>query len=102
MALLIHVATEKRFRPAARCLIGRAPHCHLVLDDTDVSREHAVIFFEGCWKVRDLSSRNGTTAGGERIRDYAVLREGMLVRFGSEENTWRVIDVGPPRACAVS
>ncbi|MGC4094812.1 MAG: FHA domain-containing protein [Polyangiaceae bacterium] len=54
MAILLHVTQGKRIRPAARCLVGRAPHCHLVLDNSGVSREHAVLFFDGTWKVRDL------------------------------------------------
>jgi FHA domain len=86
-----------------RCLVGRASTCHLVLDNSDASREHAVIFYDGgSWNVRDLSSRNGTLVGAERVVDTTPLRLGEVVRFGSERNAWKLIDAAPPAARAVS
>lgn len=102
MAVLFHPTSGRRVRPAARCLVGRAPHCHLLVDNTGVSREHAVLSFDGAWKVRDLASKNGTWVNGERVREFAGLHEGALLRFGSEGNEWQVSDAGPPCARAVS
>jgi hypothetical protein len=100
MAVLEQLESGRRISPAYRCLVGRAPSCHLVLNDADVSREQAVIHFDGTrWKVRDLSSTNGTWVSGERVSDSAYLTAGQVVRFGLR-NDWRVVDVGAPRACA--
>jgi len=103
MALLRHVRQGETVRPASHCLVGRAPSCHLILDDVDVSREHAVIGFDGCrWHVRDLGSRNGTKVDGEPVKEFATLEQGAVLRFGSERNEWRVEDAGPPHARAVA
>ena len=102
MAVLVHAGSGRRIRPAARCLVGRAPHCHLVLDNSGVSREHAVMSFDGAWKVRDLASKNGTWVNGERVREVSGLYDGALIRFGSDGNEWRLSDAGPPCARAVS
>jgi hypothetical protein len=101
VAIFFNAALDKRVRPAARCLVGRAPHCHWVIDNPGVSREHAVLLFEGAWKVRDLSSTNGTFIEGERVRDHAVLPDGAALRFGSGDNEWKLVDAGPPSARAV-
>ncbi len=55
----------------------------LVLDDAEVSREHAVLepFGDG-WRARDLGSRNGTFVDGERI-DATVVGDGSVVRAGA-------------------
>jgi hypothetical protein len=103
MAVLEQVDRSRTFRPATRCLVGRASTCHLVLDNSDASREHAVIFYDGVsWNVRDLSSRNGTMVGAERVVDTVPLHVGDIVRFGGERNAWKLIDAAPPAARAVS
>lgn len=65
-------------------LVGRAAGCDLVLDDDDVSREHASL--ERRWdgvEVRDLGSKNGVELDGERIVEAARLRDGQVVVVGS-------------------
>src|SRR3954468_4661324 len=103
MAVLRHSGFGTCVRPASHCLVGRAPSCHWVLDDPDVSREHAVVWFDGSgWLVRDLASRNGTRVGGELVKDAVSLGPGAILRFGSERNDWTLEEVDPPGARAVS
>lgn len=97
MAQLLNIADGRRLRPATRCLVGRAPNCHLVLVDASISREHAVLFYEsGSWFVRDLSSRNGTTIDAKPVRDGSQLTPDAVVRFGSDGPGWKVIDADEP------
>lgn len=63
--------------------VGRARDCDLVLDDDDVSREHAA--FQRTWsgvEVRDLGSKNGVTIDGRRIEGTARIRDGEIVAVG--------------------
>jgi diguanylate cyclase (GGDEF)-like protein len=64
-------------------LLGRDPHCDLVLEANDVSRRHACVRGENEHHVlEDLGSRNGTFVGGERIQTRELV-PGDLVRLGS-------------------
>jgi hypothetical protein len=74
-----------------------------VLDDADVSREHAVLFYDGhTWKVRDLSSRNGTCVDGQRIDQVAVVQAGSVLSFGGAQNAWQLLDASAPEVRAVA
>lgn len=82
----------------ARVLIGRAPHCDLVLENRKVSGEHAVLVWEGgVWSLRDLTSRNGTWTDRERVPagGRVVLRPGDRVHFGTSDETWELSEGGP-------
>jgi hypothetical protein len=58
---------------AERFLIGRGRHCHLVVDSSKVSREHAVIVRDGeGWTIEDLGSANGTWHQRDRIGRHAI------------------------------
>ncbi len=49
-------------------LVGRGPHCDLVLADADASREHVqVAIRDGAVSVRDLGGKNGTFLGEGRV-----------------------------------
>lgn len=63
-------------------VVGRAPECGLALDDTLISRQHAVFekHDQRVW-VRDLGSHNGTYLNGERITNEAL-------------NTWDLVRLG--------
>jgi hypothetical protein len=51
-----------------RFLVGRGPHCDLVVESSKVSREHAAFVREnGAWFIEDLGSSNGTWYRRERI-----------------------------------
>ncbi|HEY8142035.1 MAG TPA: sigma 54-interacting transcriptional regulator [Kofleriaceae bacterium] len=61
-------------------VIGRAPDVEVVLEDTAVSRHHAVISMaDGRATLRDLGSQNGTHVDGARVSGERVLRSGALI-----------------------
>lgn len=55
-------------------LIGRSDSCDIVLDDHQVSREHARLYQDPYhrWIAEDLESRNGMWIAGRRIDSHAV------------------------------
>jgi pSer/pThr/pTyr-binding forkhead associated (FHA) protein len=64
----------------------------LVLDDVGVSRMHAEIRrVGGSCVIADLGSVNGTVVNGRREIQH-VLHDGDVVRLGSVELTYRVIE----------
>ena len=65
--------------------IGSSEDNDLVIPDTSVSRQHAMIVRRGeDYLIRDLESTNGTFAGSLRVTE-AYLRPGMVVRVGNVE-----------------
>ncbi len=85
MAWLVNPSTREREYLAERSVVGRATHCWVHMPHRSVSKEHAVIYFEGDgWKVKDLGSRNGTWANGLRLspgESVSVGKESSL-QFG--------------------
>jgi DNA-binding CsgD family transcriptional regulator len=64
-------------------LVGRSRRCQLVVKDTTVSRQHAQITVcKSQITITDLDSVNGTWVDGVRVHS-AVLREGLMVKFGA-------------------
>ncbi len=63
--------------------IGRALHLNdIVLNQAQVSREHAIVRLEGdIFRLIDLDSSNGTKINGQRIKDH-VLTDGDLFTIG--------------------
>ncbi len=71
---------------SACVLVGRSTEADLQLDDSRVSRIHALLEArDGRTVVHDLSSTNGTTVNGTRIMHPYALRDGDVVGFGSFE-----------------
>jgi len=63
-------------------LVGRHSDADLRLPMADVSRRHCRFeFADGGWRVRDLSSLNGTFLNGERVTE-APVRPGDEVQLG--------------------
>src|ERR1700743_3521595 len=63
--------------------IGRFTDNDIVLDDTDVSRHHAVITNTGSgFVITDLRSTNGVEVQGLRIRGSSTLDDGDHIRIG--------------------
>jgi pSer/pThr/pTyr-binding forkhead associated (FHA) protein len=65
--------------------IGRAESADIRIDDTAVSREHAVIRHNGDrWTVEDCGSRNGTRVNDARIPNFVscALRDGDRLMIG--------------------
>jgi pSer/pThr/pTyr-binding forkhead associated (FHA) protein len=67
------------------CILGRAPHCFMVLSAEQVSREHAVVRLVGdSLEIEELSSRNGTRVNGRLIEGRRRLEPGDVVEIGGE------------------
>lgn len=67
--------------------IGRREGCDVCLSyDSQVSREHALLSFDGerFW-LEDTRSTNGTYVAGERITSVVEVKPGELFRVG---RTW--------------
>lgn len=69
---------------AGGAVIGRSRECDIVIDDANMSRQHAEIRPRGgAWVVSDLGSTNGVTVNGRRIDHPQVLSSGDEVELGS-------------------
>ncbi|MEZ6040583.1 MAG: ATP-binding protein [Planctomycetaceae bacterium] len=65
------------------CIIGRSVGSTIRLDDSEVSRQHARISFDGTdYRIVDLNSANGTQLNGQSI-DESALRNGDSIRMGA-------------------
>lgn len=74
--------------------IGREPSLSVVLEGSQVSRNHASVYpQDGGYTLRDLQSRNGTYLNGARIT-VAPLQPGAVVRVGE----WVAVFCALPRA----
>ena len=63
--------------------LGRDVNNSIVVDDTFVSAEHAVLAFRGrAWYVEDRGSTNGTWVNGQRVDGYAPLGYGDELQVG--------------------
>lgn len=82
-ALLV-VGGRRMLVPPTGGTIGRSRDCEIVLDDTGVSRHHAVIRpgADG-WTVQDLGSTNGVLVNGSEIRGEHRLEPGDRLELGS-------------------
>jgi pSer/pThr/pTyr-binding forkhead associated (FHA) protein len=66
--------------------LGRSEQSTIVLDDTFVSSEHAVISFRGGrWWLTDLGSTNGTTLNERPVQGEVGLTGGDIVAVGDVE-----------------
>jgi predicted component of type VI protein secretion system len=63
--------------------IGRSADNQVVLDDTEVSRHHARLTWQGnAYMLEDLGSANGTWVNGARITSPVLLRPGDSIGLG--------------------
>ena len=73
----------------AGATLGRGRHCDVVLNDPNVSREHAEIRPRGgSWVLTDLGSTNGSELNGRRIDSSEVLRDGDEIELGESAMTF--------------
>ncbi|AUN43171.1 BTAD domain-containing putative transcriptional regulator [Tsukamurella tyrosinosolvens] len=73
--------------------LGRLPDNDISLDDTKVSREHAVITGAvSGFAVRDLMSSNGTYVGERRVSGQLPLSDGDRLTMGRTTFQFRVVD----------
>lgn len=65
--------------------IGRDATNTIAINDTEVSRKHATMIFQGGkYVIEDLGSTNGTAVNGQRISAPHVLKPGSTIAFGDQ------------------
>jgi adenylate cyclase len=77
--------------------VGRGAANDLVLNDTSVSRFHAVIkrADENQFVVGDRGSKNGVTVNGDRVDSERVLQNGDIIRMGAYSLAFEVVAEEP-------
>jgi pSer/pThr/pTyr-binding forkhead associated (FHA) protein len=66
-------------------VIGRDSTNGVVINDSEISRKHARLIFQGGkYVLEDLGSTNGTFINGQRITGQVVLRSGDIVSLGEQ------------------
>jgi FhaA, N-terminal domain/FHA domain len=89
-ALLRYDGRRMRIGPAG-ATIGRSRQCEVVIDDPNVSRQHAEIRPRGgSWVVNDLGSTNGSSLNGRRIMSPEVLKPGDEIELGTAVITFEL------------
>jgi pSer/pThr/pTyr-binding forkhead associated (FHA) protein len=64
-------------------IIGRRQDCDLRIKSAEVSRRHCLLsFHDGCLRVEDLDSVNGTFVNGTRVTGKLVVRPGDRLEIG--------------------
>lgn len=82
-AAIIDLATERRIPLVGdEIIVGRTSSANIVVNDINVSRDHARFIHEGGgWAVEDMGSTNGTWVNDRRV-NYLRLVSGDMLTFG--------------------
>ncbi len=76
---------------AGGATIGRSRQCEVVVDDSNVSRQHAEIRPRGgSWVLTDLGSTNGSSLNGRRVMGPEVLKPGDEIEVGTSALTFEL------------
>lgn len=89
---LVHLSGQRYTLRMGKTTVGRSPENDLYLDDSQISRHHAEIVWDGArCLITDLNSRNGTFVNGRRLMPHLpeLLRPGDRVSFGTA-SVWTV------------
>jgi hypothetical protein len=88
---LLAVDGRRLIVPPGGATIGRSRDCEIVLEDTGISRRHAVIRpGAGGWTLEDLGSTNGVRLNGRALEGAQPLSAGDRVELGSTEIVFEV------------
>jgi hypothetical protein len=89
-ALLIYNG-RRLMVPPRGATMGRSRDCEVVIEDPNVSRQHAEVRPRGgAWVVSDLGSTNGTRVNGRTINGPEVVRAGDEIEVGSSVITFEL------------
>lgn len=86
-------------------LLGRGPHCSLVIDSKYASNEHLSLdWIDNQWFVRDLGTTNGTYIDNVPVkpRNPRACKPGQIISIGEIGERWRLTDASPPKPMIVS
>jgi len=77
-------------------VVGRSPHCAVVINNRRISRQHCSLRLEGSiLHVSDLGSSNGTWVNGAPVTEATKLSAGDLLELGEER--LELLDDAPKR-----
>jgi hypothetical protein len=89
-ALLIYGGRRLMVAPRGATL-GRSRECEIVVEDPNVSRQHAELRPRGgAWVISDLGSTNGTRVNGRTINGPEVVQPGDEIEVGSSLITFEL------------
>jgi hypothetical protein len=89
--VLIVLGGKRMVVGPAGATLGRSRNCDIVVDDPNVSREHAEVRPRGgSWVLRDLGSTNGSSINGRRIDGAEVLKPGDEIELGTSTMTFEL------------
>jgi hypothetical protein len=81
---------KRRVLSGERLVVGRSREADFVVDDPNVSRQHAELRHEdGGWAIADLGSTNGIKVNGRRV-ERARLEAGDTLTLGTARLTFEV------------
>lgn len=70
--------------------IGRGKNCDIVIDDSTMSRNHAVLFRrKDGWFISDTHSKSGVSVNGEKVKNKTKLNLNDTISFGRTTLTLR-------------
>lgn len=76
------LAGKRYFIDQPVLLLGRDPHCDVLIAERQVSRRHASIVLDGeRYVLQDLNSKNGTFVNGQELEGAHVLQDGDEIQI---------------------
>ena len=57
----------QRYHLKEKVIIGRDLNCDVVFMHQTISKQHARIYFDACWVIEDLQSKNGVYVNGKKV-----------------------------------
>jgi hypothetical protein len=89
-ALLLHEG-RRLLVGSSGATIGRSRQSDIVIDDPNVSRQHAEVRPRGgAWVLTDLGSTNGSRLNGRRITNPEVIQPGDEIEIGTSVITFEL------------
>ena len=100
MAVVENKLNGEKFILHSQHTIGRDRNNICLLDENDVSRKHAIIYWENdCWQLTDFSS-NGTKVNSTYVHHTTKkLEKKDLLQFSSTKGgIWKIVNLDPPNS----